>query len=312
MRCKRILLAFLLILLYLTASAWAQERSEAKEQPSIALTFDDLPAHGSLPPGVTRMQVAEKIIGALREAHVPAVYGFVNGVAVERQPQDAAVLSAWRDGGQLLANHGWSHMNLNQHTQAEYEAEIAANEALLAANMKDADWRWFRYPYLAEGETPEKRVAIRTFMAHKGYKIAAVTMGFADYLWTEPYARCKAKGDAQSVALLESAFLKAADENIAWYRTMSKKLYGRDIAYVLLMHFGALDAEMMPRLLQLYKDRGFKFVTLADAEKDDFYKMHTDLRLAPGPGSLEGEMYARHLELPTRPDPGVQFESLCK
>src|SRR5258707_7859492 len=44
----------------------------------IAITFDDLPAHGPLPPGETRLEVASKIIAALHNAHVPPIYGFVN------------------------------------------------------------------------------------------------------------------------------------------------------------------------------------------------------------------------------------------
>ena len=50
-------------------------------------------------PGETRLQVALKIIAALREAHLPPVYGFVNGVRIEEQPANVAVLQAWRAAG---------------------------------------------------------------------------------------------------------------------------------------------------------------------------------------------------------------------
>jgi lysophospholipase L1-like esterase len=43
----------------------------ADPSPKIAITFDDLPAHGPLPPGETRMDVILKIIAALREAGLP-------------------------------------------------------------------------------------------------------------------------------------------------------------------------------------------------------------------------------------------------
>jgi hypothetical protein len=45
--------------------------SPAAADPQMAITFDDLPAHGALPPGDTRVAVASKIIAALRDAHVP-------------------------------------------------------------------------------------------------------------------------------------------------------------------------------------------------------------------------------------------------
>src|SRR6185503_18172664 len=90
--------------------------------PQIAFTFDDLPAHGSLPVGTTRLEIANKIIAALRAAHVPDVYGFVNAADLEKHPDDIEVLKAWRAAEFPLGNHGWSHMNLNQHTAQDWEA----------------------------------------------------------------------------------------------------------------------------------------------------------------------------------------------
>ena len=149
-------------------------------------------------------------------------------------------------------------------------------------------------------------------MAQRGYKIAAVTMSFGDYQWNEPYARCKAKGDEKAIALLQSSFLSAAEDSISYYRDMSRALNGRDIPYVLLMHIGALDAEMVPRLLSLYQSKGFQFVTLAQAESDDFYGIDTDLSLGPGADMLEGLMADRHLTLPAHNPPKVEFDALCR
>jgi len=280
--------------------------------PQIAFTFDDLPAHSSLPPGETRLDVATRIITALRQAHAPPIYGFVNGERVEEQPGDAAVLKAWRDAGNPLGNHTWSHMNLNQHSVEEFEADSNRNEPLLSESMKGEDWHWFRYPYLAEGDAPEKKEAIRSFLLQRGYKVAAVTMSFGDYQWNEPYARCKAKGDSAAIASLESSYLDAAEESIRFYQSLSHTLYGRDIPYVLLMHIGAFDAEMLPRLLSLYQSRGFQLVTLPEAEKDPFYDLDTNLALPSGPTMLEGVMQGRQLPMPLHPAPAVHLDALCR
>ena len=285
---------------------------QASSAPKIALTFDDLPAHGPLPPGVTRAQIASKILAALKDAQVPATYGFVNGLMVEKQPQDAAVLEAWRAAGNPLGNHSWSHMDLRKQAAEAFEADVNQNEPLLDKWMSNQDWHWFRYPFLAEGETKEKRASIRTFLGQRGYKIAGVTMSFGDYQWNEPYARCRTKGDNHAVALLESSFLAAADESIRYYRGLSSTLYGRDIPYVLLLHVGAFDAEMMPRLLKLYQSRGFKFVTLDDAERDEFYREDTDLHLQISPDTLEEAMAERHLSLPPHAAFASQLEALCR
>ena len=284
----------------------------AATAPQLAITFDDLPSHGPLPPGETRLDVASKIVAALQDAHAPPIYSFVNGQQFQQQPADSAVFQVWRAAGYPLGNHTWSHLNLNQHSLEEFEADASRNEPLLAEWMKGDDWHWFRFPYLAEGDTPEKKSAVRSFLLQRGYRIAAVTMSFRDYLWNEPYARCKSKGDAAAIASLESSYLQAAADNIRFYRELSHTLYNRDIPYVLLMHVGAFDAEMLPRLLSLYQSRGFQFVTLAEAEKDPFYAIDTDLSLPPGANMLEGAMTERRLPLPPHPAPAVELESLCR
>ncbi|HVH88336.1 MAG TPA: GDSL-type esterase/lipase family protein [Terriglobales bacterium] len=279
--------------------------------PQIAITFDDLPAHGPLPPGETRMEVASKILAALRDAHLPPTYGFVNGVRIQEQPADEAVLRAWRAAGNPLGNHGWSHMNLNQRPLEDVEQDVTRDEPVLKQWMKDEDWHWFRYPFLAEGDTPEKKAAFRSFLREHGYKVAAVTMSFADYLWNDPYARCKTKADDAAMASLQSSYLSAAEQSADYYRNLSQTLYGRDIPYVLLMHIGAFDAEMLPRLLSLYRSKGFEFVALEEAERDEFYREATDLHLPPGPDMLEGAIAERHLPLPSRPA-AFQPDSMCR
>src|SRR3546814_8372208 len=76
--------------------------------------------------------------------------------------------------------------------RAAWQADRLRDEAVIAPLMTDGDWHWLRYPYLAEGETPDKWQAARRFLAGHGYRIASVTMSFGDYAWAAPYARCVA------------------------------------------------------------------------------------------------------------------------
>lgn len=286
--------------------------SSADPAPRIAFTFDDLPVHGPLPPGESRMEVITKIITALRDAKLPPTYGFINAAHLEGQPEHAAVLDAWRAAGFPLGNHTWSHMSLDQRPLEEFEQDVLRDEPVLEKLMDGQDWRWFRYPYLAEGESEEKKIALREFLRQHGYQIAAVTMSFGDYMWNGPYERCMTKHDDGEVKKLQESYLKAADESITFYRSLSHTLYGRDIQYVLLMHVGAFDAEMLPRLLELYRSKGFEFAGLADAERDAFYRSSVDLSLPAEPDMLEEAMKARHLALPKHTDFAPELESACR
>ncbi len=288
----------------------------AASAQQIAFTWDDLPAHSAMPPGETRVAIGHKLIDAMKQAHLPPVYGFVNGVALDREPASEPMLKDWRDAGFLLGNHTWSHMNLNTTSLADWEADLLKNEPILKTYAEKygagSDWHWLRYPFLSEGDTAEKRAAARQFLAAHGYRVAAVTMTFGDYMWNEPYARCAAKNDTAAVAQLESSYLEAAAADADFRRAMAKALFGHDIPYVLLMHVGAFDARMLPQLLELYRSKGFSFVTLEDAEKDPFYKSSVDPSLAAGPDMLEVAMEARGLALPPRPKPTVDVNNMCR
>ena len=278
----------------------------------IAFTWDDLPAHSALPNGETRVEIGQKIIAAMKAAHMPPVFGFVNGVQMEREPASAPMLKNWRDAGLFLGNHTWSHMNLNTQPLADWEADLLKNEPVLEKYAAGTDWHWLRYPFLAEGNTPEKRAESRKFLEQHGYKIADVTMSFGDYMWNEPYARCVAKNDTAAMAELERTYLEAAAADVEYRRAMAKALFGHDIPYVLLMHVGALDAEMLPKLIKVYQDKGFSFVTLQQAESDPYYKADVDLSIPNAPQSLEAMIYARKLPMPKYNAPKVDFNGICR
>ncbi len=280
----------------------------------IALTFDDLPAHAPLPPGMTRIEVAGRLLAAFHDAGTGPVYGFVNGVQEEREPDSIGVLSLWRAAGHPLGNHTWSHMNLNTNSLADWEANLVRNEPLLEKHMAGQDWHWLRYPFLSEGETPDKHAAARKVLKARGYRIASVTMSFGDYAWNEPYARCMAKGDTAAVAAMEASYLKAAKDSLDFSRGLSVKLYGRDIPYVLLMHAGAFDARMMPRLLALYRDNGVTFVSLEEAERDKFYVADDKTEATAAPTTLEEAMKAKGLPLPSQAAAwgGADLDKMCR
>jgi len=277
----------------------------------MAVTFDDLPAHGVRPPAVSQLQIAQSILDTLKQQKMPPVYGFINGVRTAEDPVTLAVLQAWRDAGQPLGNHTWSHPDLEGMTSAEFESEVERNEPLLRKYMAGQDWHWLRYPFLHEGETTEKHREIRAWLKAHDYKVAEVTMDFEDYLWNEPYARCLAKGDTASIQQLHDSYLATAGSYIETYRTLARNLYGHDIPYVLLLHAGAFDAHMLPELLDLYRSRGFSFISLPEAEKDPAYA-DSDFGYSGGGALTEQITAKRGLKFPPNSKPYKQLEATCR
>lgn len=283
----------------------------AMGEPQVAVTFDDLPAHGVLPAGMTRLQVAQEVIDAARKAALPPVTGLVNASLIKAEPAAEPVLKLWREAGFPLGNHTYSHPNLASMTAEAFEADTAKNEPVLQAH--GGDWHWFRYPFLSEGATPEKRAAVRSWLASKGYRIAHANVSVGDWNYPEPYARCLAKQDKAGIARLETLYLKAADDGLAYARAASAALNGRDVPYVLLQHVGAFQAHMLPQLVTLYRAKGVRFVSLDQAEADPYYKAYVDPSLPAPPGDFGSALRAQGKPVPPPPaDPSAELATICK
>ena len=281
--------------------------------PRVALTFDDLPVHSSLPPSLTRSDVARSLLEALRAHGAPPTYGFVNAKGLEGPPDNAEVLRLWRAAGHPLGNHAYSHMDLHANTVEAFEQDVLANEATLRTYMKDADWHWFRYPYLREGDTLEKRHALARFLKDQGYRVAQVTMNFDDYAYNDPYTRCVAKNDAAAIDGLKESYLRRARESLAAGQEAARLVYGRDIAHVMLLHIGGFQTVMLPKLLQLLDEHGFRLVTLQEAQSDPIYAIDPDQALPSGVTLLEQMLVAKGIR-PKAPsdDALARLAELCR
>jgi peptidoglycan/xylan/chitin deacetylase (PgdA/CDA1 family) len=240
----------------------------------VAITVDDLPSHGDLPNDISRTKIAITMLAAFKKHHISGVYGFINGYNVTDQ-DTKNVLKLWVDSGQLLGNHTYSHMNITANAQDQYITNITQNELILRQFMVDKNYKYFRYPYLREGNTKDKRDAIRKFLFDNNYKIAEVTLDFWDYEWNNPYARCIYKKDKKSINFIKKSYLDSGIAAIPAAQALSQLLFRRDIKYILLLHIGALDAQMLDQLLTQYEKLGVKFISLPDALSDKAYNINS-------------------------------------
>src|SRR5580692_1287715 len=282
----------------------------------LAITMDDLPLNGILPPGVTRTETARDVVAILKKRHVPPVYGFINAQRLEGNPDGAEALKLWA-AAEPVGNHTYSHMDLEQNPAEAFEREIEENEPALELLARKTgsgdDWHWFRYPYLHEGDTVEKRRAVRAYLKARGYRIAQVTLDWEDYLWNTAYARCVAKGDAKSIEWLRSSYLSTASEFLDLGRAQAKLIYGHEINYVLLMHLGAYSSTIMPDALDLVNKKGFKLVTLEEAQSDPVYQGDPDIGLHDAGTMLDQMMQLKQIPYPEHVEkPYKELQSVCQ
>jgi peptidoglycan-N-acetylglucosamine deacetylase len=281
--------------------------------PVVALTFDDLPAAGSLPPDEDRVEILHALAYELRANHLKGTYGFViaSDLTGDEDAQDG--LRDWVKAGMNVGNHTWSHMMLPGNSVAAFEKEIGEDEPALERFAGRRDWRWFRYPALLEGGTVAKRRAVQGYLAEHGYRIARVTLDFEDDAWNDPYARCAAKGDAASIAWLKQSYMKGAEEYIRFGREEELAAFGHEIPNVLLLHATAFTTLMLPDLLKLLRREGFRFSTLADVEKDPAYASDPNAAFKED-GTLTNLMIdAQHRKYPAfEPKPFSRLNTICQ
>jgi peptidoglycan/xylan/chitin deacetylase (PgdA/CDA1 family) len=282
----------------------------------LAITMDDLPANGMLPPGVTQAENTKNVLAILKKRHVPPVYGFINAKKLEGNADGAEALKLWA-AAEPVGNHTYSHMDLEQNPAEAFEREIEENEPALELLTRKVgtgdDWHWLRYPYLHEGDTVEKRRAVRAYLKARGYRIAQVSLDWEDYLWNTAYARCAAKGDAKSIAWLRSSYLSTASEFLDLGRAQAKLIYGHEISYVLLMHLGAFSSTILPEALDLLKKKGFKLVPLEEAESDAAYDGDPDVGLHDAGTLLDQWMQVKQIKYPEHTEkPYQEIESVCR
>lgn len=226
----------------------------------IAVTLDDLPLVASQMNSPGNQQRSNdrfmKIIQAFKDNNVP-VTGFVIGGAIEKGQW--AFLEAFHGAGLQMGNHTYSHKNLNKMGAEQYIADIDRADKVLAPLLTSP--KYFRYPYLAEGNKVTKP-AVLSYLAAHDYIVAPVTIDSKDYdfnqqLYRIPYrARESAMNGVKKryLAYIWSATLKA-----------EKRANGRPVKQILLIHSNLLNSYLLGDVIQMYKQNGYRFITLTEA-----------------------------------------------
>lgn len=244
---------------------------------TLAVTVDDLV--GVQVPGggpVDLRVMTETLLGKLRAADAPAV-GFVNMSKTRRDgrtaPELAALLDLWLDAGMELGNHTDSHPSLHAVTPEVFETDVVRGEAGLKERVeaRGGRLRYFRHPCLHTGRSLEVRQRVNDFLAARGYTIAPVTVDNGEWIYASAYRCLLDLGDLGTARRLREDYLDYMLRKMAYFEDQSRKLFGREVPQVLLLHANALNAHCIDRLLEGLRERGYAFVPLADAIADPAY-----------------------------------------
>jgi hypothetical protein len=85
------------------------------------------------------------------------------------------------------------------------------------------------------------------------------------------YADAVKTGDRAQADRIADAYVSYMDGVFAFIEDLSRRVVGREIPQILLVHANALNADHFPRIVRVLKARGYRFVTLEDALRDEAY-----------------------------------------
>ncbi len=238
---------------------------------ALAVTIDDLPWVGALPPGESREDATRRLLDGLAEHDVVAT-GFVD---CDRVQPGTPVLRLWLDAGMRLGNHGAAHLDLNEAAPSAWIAEARRCHAFIQELTGDSIV-FFRYPYLHRGPTLERYTAARDAVAAMGAVVAPVTIDTSDWILAAAYGDAIRAGDEERAEAIGAALVEHVARQAAHYREVAREKFGRDIAHILLLHANALEADYIDEVLERVRAEGFRFVPLEEALQDPVYDRPDD------------------------------------
>ncbi|HYD88469.1 MAG TPA: polysaccharide deacetylase family protein [Vitreimonas sp.] len=241
------------------SAAFLAGTAEARE---LALSFDDAPRRGSaLMQGPER---AERLLAGLEQAGVGQAVFFANSERVDEEGR--ARLRAYAAAGHLIANHSATHPHLREMTAEAFLADVVAADRVL--RPLPGFRPWFRFPFLDEGDTAEKRDAVRAGLTAIGYAQGYVTIDTYDWYLDHLANQAAARGETLNLEALGALYAEAIAASADFYDDVAVAHLGRSPRHVLLLHENDMAAMFIPQLVAALQADGWRIVS-ADAAYSD-------------------------------------------
>ena len=243
--------------------------SEIKHE--VAITIDDIPrsCDGGRASLEEIQSMTVRLLAPFKRQGIPLT-GFVN-VGRTRLAHDELprIFNLWLDAGAELGNHTFSHSDLNSIPAAEYERDITNGEGVLRDSVEahGKKLQFFRYPMLHAGSTADTKNEAEQFLAAHGYRNAPVTFDNSDYLFAAAFI------DPQLTPRVRREYIPYLESVVAFFEQRGVEVVGREFPQIMLLHASELNSQMMPAILEMFRRRGYRFVTLDDALRDGAYRL---------------------------------------
>lgn len=251
-------LVLILLSVFLYNSLYAQ---------SISFTFDD----GTLGdrPGYSFEKWNSMLLKKLKDNKVKATL-FVKGQG-KNSKRGKHLLTSWNNEGHSIANHTYTHPNYNSSkvTFKQFKNELLKNDSLIKQYSNYQ--KYFRFPYLKEGNSKEKIESFRNFLKEQNYKNGYVTIDASDWYIDSRLIKKLRTDSSFDINKFRKFYLEHIWNRAQFYEKISFELTGRHIKHNVLLHHNLAAALFIDDLIQLFKEKGWTIVSTKEAYADPIY-----------------------------------------
>jgi peptidoglycan/xylan/chitin deacetylase (PgdA/CDA1 family) len=239
-----------------------------KNNPRIAITFDD--GNTADMPGFPFEIWNDNILHHLHRYNAKAIF-FATGVQLN-SPRGRNMLQKWNDEGHWLGNHTYTHPSFNNEDVSLdfYQSDFLKNNPFLSQFENFVPF--FRFPYLKEGETIEKRDGFRRFLAEKGFKNGHVTIDGSDwYINSRLLSKLKRNPNAD-LSKYKEWYIQHHLERANFNDSLATVMAGRKVDHILLLHHNLAASLFLDDLLEALTEQGWEIIDALEAYQDPIYE----------------------------------------
>lgn len=263
----KLLFYFLLMFCLLSVSTSAQ--SESNESAEVSITIDDINLNSNDTPKLSLDERNTAILTALRKHRKLKAALFVCGMRVDNT-QGKKHLLEWDKAGHLIANHSYSHFFYPNTEFEKFSQDIIKGEKVISG-LKNFR-KFFRFPYLKEGNTNEKRDKIRAFLSERNYRMGYVTIDTSEWAIDGRLRKRLNDNPNADLTAYRNFYLEHIWERAQFYDRLARKVTGKSVSHTLLIHHNLVTALFLDDLLRMFEKKGWKLISAEQAFEDPVFK----------------------------------------
>ena len=235
----------------------------------IAFTFDDGP-HMDDTLFMSAVDCNNAILSQLKEANIKAAIFLT---IKDNNPARLNLVRKWGEQGHMIGNHTVTHpyFHSSKVSLNDYEKEVLGCDSVI--NKMPGYAKRFRFTFLKEGDTKEKRDGFRAFLNSIGYKPAPVSVDASDWYYNSILHDLLKKNPKADLTKFKEAYLHHLWDRACYYDSLSHIVLNRSVKHIILLHHNLINAMFLTDVIKMFVNNKWKAIDASESFKDPVYEM---------------------------------------